>query len=46
MLLSLLVWDVSTNDASSECSLELTNRPLYSDAIMSLESWLSLESKW
>ena len=40
MLLSPLVWDVSTNDASSECSLELMNTPLYSDATMSLQSWL------
>ena len=40
MLLSPLVWDVSTNDASSECSLELMNTPLYSGATMSLQSWL------
>ena len=44
MLLSPLVWDVSTNDALSECSLELLSPPLCSDAIMSLQSWLMTTS--
>ena len=44
MSFSPLVWDIYSNDASSECSLELMNPPLYSDATMSFQSWIMMTS--